>query len=219
MRILLATLALAAAVTADAKPMYVDFTLKQLGPYGDGGGDRRAMGHDRHSPRIYAGTWSFDDSLVKPGGLFEDVHQGRRLDQFSFSWAGERWHPGNVRLARLEFDADGELRSWIIGGTAVSGDCGNVGTLDCVGVPSSAADFYVVGTRSEPGVPGPEVTAVGVHRGGSEFIEAQGSFRVRETTSVPTAGTLPLLSSALLLLAAFGRIRNAPERASSPQSS
>lgn len=213
MRIILATLALAAAVSADAKPMYVDFTLSQLGSHGDSRGDSLAMRHGRHSAHVFSGRWSFDDSLVKPGGLFEDVYQGRRLDQFSFSWLGHRWHPGNVRLARLEFDADGELRSWIIGATAESGGCGNVGTLDCVGVPSSAADFYVVGTRSEPGIPGPEVSAVGVHRGGAEFVEAHGSFTVRETTAVPTPGALPLLSSALLLLGVFGRIRSAPRRA------
>lgn len=201
MRLVLAMLILSAALAADAKPVYVDFMVRQTAPYGEA----RAG--------VYSGSWSYDDSIVKPGGLFEDVYKGAKLDSFSFSWLGGKWHPGNVRLARLEFDADGELRSWIIGATAVSGGCGNVGALDCVGVPAAATDFYLVATRTEPGIPPPELVAVGVRRGTDEFIEAQGSFTIR-TTAVPTLGSLPLFGSVLLILMVAGRMRGARARGS-----
>jgi len=194
MRIILATLVLSAAVTANAKPVYVDFTVKQAAPYGE------------LRPGVYTGSWSFDDSLVKPGGLFEDVYKGRKLDSFSFSWLGQKWRPSDVRLARLEFDGEGKLRSWIIGGTAISGGCGNVGALDCVGVPAAATDFYLSATRLEPGIPPPELVAVGVRRGSEEFTEAHGSFSVRRTP-VPAPSSLPLFGAGLLVLAVFGRKR------------
>jgi hypothetical protein len=195
MRIILATILLSAALTSHATPIYIDFEIKQSAPSGDA------------RPGVFTGTWSFDDSLVKPGGLFEDVYKGRKLDSFSFSWLGEHWSPANARLARLEFDEDGKVRSWIIGGRAVSGGCGSVGTLDCVGVPSKVADFYLSATRLEPGIPPPELIAVGVRAGGAEFVDAQGSFKVRGT-AVPTPGSLQLLGAALLFLAIFGRVRS-----------
>lgn len=198
MRIFVLTvLLLGAASAADAKQVYVDFIVKQVAPYGD------------TRPGVYTGTWSFDDSLVKPGGLFEDVYKGRKLDSFSFSWLGEKWRPSNVRLARLEFDEDGKLRSWVIGGTAVSGGCGNVGVLDCVGVPAKATDFYLAATRIERGIPPPELVAVGVLRGSDSFVEAHGSFKVR-TAAAPTLGSLPLVGVVLLLLAVLGRMRGSP---------
>ena len=193
MRIVLATMILAAAFTAEAKPVYVDFTVRQSAPLGDA------------PSGVYRGTWSYDDKIVKPGGLFEDPFKGAKLDSFSFSWLGEKWHPGNVRLARLEFDADGELRSWIIGAIAVSGGCGNVGALDCVGVPAHKTDFYLVGTRAEPGIPPPELIGVGVRRGSDTFIEASGSFTVRGT-AVSTPASLSLFGSTLLMFVGFRRI-------------
>ena len=206
MRIFLAMLIFGVALTAEAKPIYVDFMVKQVAPYGEA------------RSGVFSGTWSFDDSLVKPGGLFEDVYRGRKLDSFSFSWLGQRWHPGNVRLARLEFDMDGELRSWTIGATAVSGGCGNVGVLDCVGVPAKATDFYLTATRLEPGIPPPELVAVGVQRGSDVFTEAHGSFTVR-ATPVPTLGALPLFGSTLLMFAAVRRIRISPLLRATPKTS
>lgn len=193
MRLILAVLLLSAAFTSDAKPIYVDFTVTEVFAAGA-----------KHAGAI-TGTWSFDDSLVKPGGLFEDVQHGRRLRTLSFSWLGKRWHPGNARLARLEFDAEGELRSWIIGGTAISGGCSSVSVLDCVGVPSNVTDFYLAATRSEPGIPPPELVAVGVIRGTDAYVDAHGSFNVR-STQVPAPGSLPLLGAALFIIVVTRRI-------------
>lgn len=195
MRIILAMMLLGAALAGEAKPIYVDFKLTQFLP---DGADR---------PSTLVGTWSFDDALVKPGAVFEDARRGRRLDSFSFSWLGRRWNPSNARLARLEFDADGELRSWIIGGRAVSGGCGDISALDCVGVPSRVTDFYLAATRSEPGIPPPELVAVGVIKGTDTYVDAHGSFAVRPT-EVPAPGSLPLLGSALLVVGMLGRARS-----------
>jgi len=195
MRILALTVLLfGAASAADAKQIHVDFVVKQTAPYGD------------TRPGVYTGTWSFDDSIVKPGGVFEDVFKGRKLDSFSFSWLGEEWRPTNVRLARLEFDEKGKVRAWVIGGTAVSGGCGNVGVLDCVGVPAKVTDFYLSATRLERGIPPPELVAVGVRLGSDKIIEAQGSFTVR-TSAVPIQSALPPLGAILVLLAVLGRLR------------
>lgn len=194
MRFILAMMLSTAALTCHATPVYVDFKIKQSAPSGD------------TRPGVYTGTWSFDDALVKPSGLFEDVYEGRKLDSFSFSWLGAHWKPSNVRLARLEFDEDGKVRSWIIGGTAVSGGCATVGALDCVGVPSRAKDFYLSATRIEPGIPAPELVAVGVRPGSDEFVEGQGSFTVRAARK-PTSASLSLLGAALLVMAVLGGAR------------
>lgn len=190
MRTILAIATMAVAGSLNATPIYVDFTVRQSVPFGD------------TRPGVYSGTWSFDDSLVRPGSIIEDVYPGRRLDSFSFSWLGEQWNPVNSRLARIEFDRDGNLRSWIIGATAASGTCG--GLLDCVGIPAGAADFYLAATRLSPDIPPPELVAVGVQAGREEFAEAQGSFTVREL-QVPTPSSLPLLGSALIALAVLRR--------------
>lgn len=194
MRIFALTILLVGAVSAvDAKQIHVDFVVKQSAPYGD------------TRPGVYKGTWSFDDSIVKSGGVFEDVFKGRKLDSFSFSWLGREWRPTNVRLARLEFDKKGRIRAWVIGGTAVSGGCGDVGVLDCVGVPANVTDFYVSATRLERGIPPPELVAVGVLRGSDEIIEAQGSFTVR--SAAPMQSAFPPLVAILALLAVLGRLR------------
>ena len=183
---LLAMMMFGAALASEAKPVYVDFKLTQTSPSRDG----RAT--------TLVGTWSYDDSIVKPGGVFDDPRRGGKLKSFSFSWLGRRWTPANARLARLEFDADGKLRSWVIGGTAVSGGCG-ASVLDCVGVPSKETDFYISATRREPGLPPPEVMAVGVLAGTDTYIDAHGSFEVR-SRSVPASGMLPSLGSKVLFV-------------------
>lgn len=164
-------LCFAAAITTDAKPVVVEFTVRQSEPHGD------------MQPGVYTGRWIYDDSIVKPGGLFADAFKGGKLKSFSFSWLGEEWHQGNVRLARLEFDAKGRLRSWIIGATVVSGGCSTVGALDCVGVPAAVTDFYLVATRTERGIPPPSLIAVGVRRGSDKVVEARGSFTVSNTAN------------------------------------
>jgi hypothetical protein len=205
MRIILTMTLLGFAIASDATPIYVDFKVKQSEPSGTA-----AAG-------VYSGTWSFDDSLAKPGALFEDVFEGRKLDTFSFSWLGQTWSVSSVRLARLEFDARGELRSWIIGARAVSGGCGSVGTLDCVGVPSRVADFYLSATRAERGIPPPELVAVGVRPGSEKFIEARGTFKVRKK-AVPAPGAVPLTGAALLCIGIMRRVRlKMPARSVQPQ--
>lgn len=163
MRAWLAMLPLLGA-QADAEPIYVEFEVLQ--PDGKG------------KPSRVAGSWSVDGSLAKPGTSFEDVFEGRRLQSFSFEWLGKRWTAGDVRLARLEVDEKGRLRSWIIGSKVISGGCDNVGALDCVGVPAKETDFYLVATRPERGTREPPLIAVGVRPGAKGFIEARGTFRV-----------------------------------------
>jgi hypothetical protein len=133
---------------------------------------------------VYFGTWSFDSSLAKPNTVIEDVFVGVPLDSFSFYWLGEHWHPGNARLARVEFDANGELRSWTIGGTVTSGGCGAVGALDCASAPSAAADLTLTATRLEPGIPPPALIAVGVLPKMESFAEGSGVFAVRKRTAL-----------------------------------
>jgi len=176
---------LAASSVVSATPIYVDFGIYQPVSYGS---ERRGL---------YFGTWSFDSSLAAPGAIFEDVYAGRPLDSFSFSWLGQPWNTGNSRLARIEFDEAGQLRSWTIGGTAVSGGCADVGYLDCVGTPSAFADFSLTGVRLEPGLPPPALTAVGVLPGMDSFAEAVGVFAVR-SRNVPEPATLSLFGIALL---------------------
>ena len=164
-RVLLAAL-LAISQMACAAPVYVDFAIYQSRSYG---GERRG---------VYFGTWSFDSSLAKPNAVIEDVFGGIPLDSLAFHWLGERWHPGNARLARLEFDENAQLRSWTIGGTATSGGCGAVSVLDCVGTPSVVPDFSLTATRVEPGIPPPSVVAVGVLPRMQSFAEGGGIFIV-----------------------------------------
>lgn len=170
-RILLATL-LGLCGAASAAPVHVDFAIYQSQKYS---GERRG---------VYFGSWSFDSSLAKPNAIFEDVFAGIPLDSFSFYWLGERWHPGNARLARIEFDANGELRSWTIGSTVTSGGCGAVGALDCVSVPSVSPDFTLTATRREPGIPSPALIAVGALPQVEAFAEGGGVFAVRKRTSL-----------------------------------
>jgi hypothetical protein len=196
-RKLLFAVLLAASGVVAATPIHVDFGVLQPDRY------------EGHGRGLFFGTWTFDDSLATPGGFFEDVYLGRPLDSFSFSWLGQRWNTSNARLARLEFDAAGELRSWIIGGTAISGGCAAVGYLDCVGTPSSVGDFALTGVRPEPGAWSFGLTAIGVLPGAQTFADASGFFRVRSST-VPEPGTLGLFSIALLALSALHRRPRAP---------
>jgi hypothetical protein len=192
MRKLMFAALLAMSSMASATPIFVDFGLYQSQSYGD---VRRGL---------YFGSWSFDDSIVTPGGVFEDVYVGRPLDSFSFSWLGQRWNTHNARLARIEFDEEGQLRSWVIGGTAVSGGCANVGFLDCVSAPSAFADFSLTGVRLEPGLAPPSLTAIGVLPGMDSFAEASGIFVVR-ANALPEPGALGMFGAALLALGAFRR--------------
>jgi hypothetical protein len=198
MRTLLCAVLLAVSGVVSATPIHVDFGIFQPVSYE---GQRRGL---------YFGTWSFDDSLATPGGFFEDVFFGRPLDSFSFSWLGRRWDTTNAKLARLEFDDAGQLRSWIIGGTAVSGGCADVGFLDCVGIPSSLADFSLTGVRPEPGLSLFSLTAIGVLPGAETFAEASGLFVVRPR-DIPEPGTLGLFGAALLVIGAL-RKRHAVTR-------
>jgi hypothetical protein len=152
--------------------MHVDFAIYQARPYA---GERRG---------VYFGSWSFDSSLAKPNAVIEDVFVGIPMESFSFNWLGERWHPGNARLARIEFDEKGELRSWTIGGIATSGGCGEVGALDCVSAPSTTPDFTLTATRLEPGIPPPALVAVGALPRIEAFAEGSGVFIVRKRTSL-----------------------------------
>ena len=163
---------LAMSGAASAGQVFVDFVVYQSRTYGS---ERRG---------VYYGTWSFDSSLAKPNAVIEDVFGGIPLDSFAFSWLGERWHPGNARLARIEFDAAGELRSWTIGGLVVSGGCGAVGVLDCVGTPSAVPDFTLTATRLEPGIPPPAVVAVGVLPRLQSFAEGAGVFTIRNRGAI-----------------------------------
>ena len=165
-KFLFAMLSLAAS-SACATPIHVDFAMYQ--PQSQGAAKRG----------LYFGTWSFDDSIITPGGIFEDVFKGRPLDAFAFSWLGREWKATNARLARIEFDEAGRLRSWVIGGTAVSGGCANVGVLDCVGLPADVADFSLTGVRPQPGQSSLSLTAIGVAPGLDAFAEARGIFTVR----------------------------------------
>lgn len=157
-------LTLLLAVSAAAAPIEVEFEIEHRG--------------GAAKPERYNGSWSIDGTRVKPGMLFEDVFQGMRLRSFSFEWLGKRWTARDVRLARLEIDEQGRLRSWIIGAKVTSGGCADVGALDCVGVPAKALDFYLVATRPERGMRGPSLVAVGVRPGIDGFIEAKGKFWV-----------------------------------------
>jgi hypothetical protein len=167
MRMVLLSALLAMSGLASAAPIYVDFAIYQARTYA---GERRG---------VYFGAWSFDSSLAKPNAVIEAVAGGIPLDSLAFHWLGQRWHPGNARLARLEFDANAQLRSWTIGGIATSGGCGAVGVLDCAGTPSAVADFSLTATRLESGIPPPAVIAIGVLPRMESFAEAGGIFIVR----------------------------------------
>lgn len=168
MRKLLSAALLGLCGAASAAPVHVDFAIYQTRSYS---GERRG---------VYFGTWSFDSSLAKPNAVLEDVVVGMPLDSLSFDWLGERWTAGNARLARIEFDEHGELRSWTIGGSVTSGGCAAVGVLDCVSAPSASPDFTLTATRLEPGLPPPALIAVGVLPRAESFAEGSGVFTVRK---------------------------------------
>jgi hypothetical protein len=194
MRAIVLILALGAAFEADAIPIHIDFKFQQTEPASD------------LPPEFFSGSWSYDDSIAKPGGIFEDVFFGMVLDSFEFSWLGHEWSPSNARLARIEFDQEGVLRSWIIGGTAISGGCAQIGFLDCVGTPTTSNDFYLSATRLTPDIAPPELVAAGVWANRDDFASGEGGFTIRGT-EVPTPGSLVLFGSALLGMSLFSRRR------------
>ena len=185
MRAMVLIVALSLTSIANAMPIFVDFKFQQTEPTSD------------LPAQFFTGSWSYDDSIAKPGGFFEDVFFGMELESFDFSWLGQHWNPSNARLARIEFDEEGVLRNWVIGGTAISGGCADIGFLDCVGTPSVVNDFYLSAMRLTPDLAPPELVAAGVWANREDFASGEGVFTIRET-QVPTPGPLLLFATSLL---------------------
>ncbi|HET9252569.1 MAG TPA: PEP-CTERM sorting domain-containing protein [Candidatus Eisenbacteria bacterium] len=113
MPVVLAALALSfvfGAVPAQAVLITVNFTV-------------RPASTDLSSPPIGSGSFSFDDSLIPPGG--GDVFGFVPIDSASFTWAGVTWTPSNSRVDVLQFNASGDLIGFRYHGGSAPGLSGN----------------------------------------------------------------------------------------------
>jgi hypothetical protein len=78
---------------------------------------------------LASGSFSFSTRLIPEGGGTIEApdtdqpapHFGLGATRISLAWAGERWSTTNADIYRLEFDASGALRGWVLGGTPFGG--------------------------------------------------------------------------------------------------
>ena len=63
-----------------------------------------------------AGTFTFDSSLVVPGGVVQNTTAGLNALSLAFNWAGGTWSALNADLWGLQFNPAGTLVSFGLGG-------------------------------------------------------------------------------------------------------
>jgi hypothetical protein len=62
------------------------------------------------------GSFTFDSSLIVPGGFVEDRIGQLASDITPFTWGDTLWTTANASLWFLRFDASGGLREFVLGG-------------------------------------------------------------------------------------------------------
>jgi hypothetical protein len=128
LHVALAALALFAPAIAPATPITVDFTVTTtMSQYGGGIISGYLPGV------VGKGYFTYDDSIRQVPAVVEGI---AALD-LGVSWLGTSWDETTARIGYLNFNVDGSLRNWVIGGW-YPGDCG-IGCVPSVG-PS---DFWV----------------------------------------------------------------------------
>lgn len=180
---------LAGAMTAEATPITVDFSVTS---------------NDVSNPSygvgvVGTGYFTFDDSLLPAGGsgrIGNPIVALPTLD-FFFNWFGVSFDESNAAIASLTF-VDGVLTDWMIGGSYLPSTCGFL-RYACTSSGGQQADFD------------------GFASGGIAFTDAKRpglaygrpvQWSVRDT-SVPEPGTLALFGLSALGLACVRRRRAA----------
>jgi hypothetical protein len=190
----LAALALlTGALTAEAVPVTVDFTVTS---------------NDLSNPSYGAGVtgsgyFTFDDALIPAGGSghIGNPILGLPTLDFFFSWFGVTFDESNAKIATLTF-ADGVLSDWMIGGSYLPATCGFL-RYACTSSGGAAPDFGALGS-------GGAALTDARRPGLAHAHPVQWSVRA---TEVPEPGTLALfgLGAAGLAFARRRRMAGASE--------
>ena len=128
-RLALVALILCAPGIASAALIRVDFTTTTtMSQYGG------AITPGYQAGVVGTGYFTFDDSLRDAGGV-----GGAAALDLSGSWLGQTWDESTARIGFLNWNLDGSLRDFVIGGW-YAGDCG----AGCVpNLASNPSDFWV----------------------------------------------------------------------------
>lgn len=128
----------------------------------------------------YSGTFSFDDSLVVPGGTILGTDF---FGAFGFVYHGVSYTAANADLIELQWNALGELTDFVIGNLCVgAAGCDILPGVESWGMIPSAFAYAVAADPS------------------ATFLSEGPRFRlVGAPSPIPEPATLPLLAAAALL--------------------
>ena len=149
---------------------------------------------DPVNARPSTGTFTFNSDLIPPeGGNVQDFTVPGLASSISFHWSSTLWSTSNASVVELQFNPEGDLTWWAMGGRAPDGCC-VLGVI--IGPATSVIDDFWLTARAF------FYTNAGI----------EGSLQGRVLTDVPPAvvpepGTIILVASGLAFLANRARRR------------
>jgi hypothetical protein len=185
-RVAAALALLAGAMTAEAVPVTVDFTVTS-NDVSNPAYDRGVMG---------SGYFTFDDALMPVGGsgLVGNPILGLPTLDLFFSWFGVSFDESNAKIGTLSF-TNGVLSNWTIGGSYLPPVCGFL-RYACTSSGGSAPDFDALGSGG--------AALTDAQRAGLAYGPIQWSVR---GTTVPEPSTLALFGLGVVALGCIRRRR------------